>query len=137
MTQPSSGASASAAAPAATEPTVLATGTFISHEHPTSGTARILQLADGTRVLRLENLQTSNGPMLEVWLANAPVKDGIDGWRVFDSAPHISLGDLKGNVGDQNYMIPAEVNLADYTAVTIWCARFHVSFGAAALTANS
>ena len=128
---------AASPAPVSAEPTVLATGTFISHEHPTSGTVRVIQLSDGTRVLRLENLQTSNGPMLEVWLADAPVTDGIEGWRVFDGAKHISLGDLKGNVGDQNYVIPADVSLADYSAVTIWCARFHVSFGAAALKTQS
>lgn len=130
-------AEAAPAASAPAEPTVLAEGTFISHEHPTSGTVRILELADGTRVLRLENLQTSDGPMLEVWLADAPVIDGVDGWGVFDDGAHVSLGALKGNVGDQNYMIPADVDLADYNAVSIWCARFHVSFGAAELTAAS
>jgi hypothetical protein len=46
----------------------------------------------------------------------------------------VSLGDLKGNKGNQNYPIPADVDLADYTAVSIWCERFAVSFGAAELT---
>ncbi len=69
-----------------------------------------------------------------MWLTDAPVKEGVAGWRVFDDGRHVSLGELKGNRGSQNYPIPADVNLADYTSVSIWCDRFDVSFGAAALT---
>src|SRR5690348_4406902 len=43
-----------------TEPVELATGTFISREHETTGTARILRLADGQTILRLEGFETSN-----------------------------------------------------------------------------
>jgi len=113
---------------------VLSEGTFISHEHSTSGTAMILELADGTRVLRLEDLQTSDGPQLEVWLTDQPVIDGVDGWGVFDDGAYESLGPLKGNVGNQNYKIPAGVDLEDLSSVSIWCVRFSVSFGAAELT---
>lgn len=111
----------------------LATGTFVSQEHDTGGKVRILALPDGSRVLRLEGLDTSNGPDLRVWLTDAPVKQGIAGWRVFDDGAHISLGKLKGNKGDQNYQLPADVDLAKYSSVSIWCNRFDVSFGAAKL----
>jgi hypothetical protein len=114
--------------------TVLASGMFISHEHATTGRAQIVQGSDGTRYLRLENLDTSNGPLLKVWLSDAPVISGSAGWRVFDDSPHIDLGPLKGNKGSQNYPLPAGVELNRYRTVSIWCARFHVSFGAAALT---
>lgn len=121
-------------APAPVAPTVLATGSFISHEHPTTGTVRILQLADGSRVLRLEDLSTSDGPQVEVWLSNAPVIEGTDGYRVFDNGTSVSLGPLKGNIGNQNYAIPADLDLSKFSSVSLWCARFHVSFGAAKLT---
>ncbi|PSJ24810.1 electron transporter [Streptosporangium nondiastaticum] len=111
----------------------LATGELISHEHRTSGSVRILQLPDGSRVLRLEHLDTSNGPDVKVLLSDAPVKPGEDGWRVFDDGAHRSLGSLKGNKGDQNYVVPADVDLSRYTSVSIWCDRFDVSFGATAL----
>lgn len=117
-----------------TEPTTLATGEFISHEHGTAGTVRILELPDGSRVLRIENLDTDNGPDLKVWLADAPVIDGPSGWFVFDDGEYVDLGSLKGNKGSQNYAIPADVDLTDLTSVTIWCDRFSVSFGAAELT---
>jgi hypothetical protein len=71
---------AAAPAPAPTSPgkkpkkaTVISKGTFISHEHGTEGSAKVIQLADGTRVLRIENLDTSNGPDLKVWLSDADV----------------------------------------------------------------
>ncbi len=134
--------------PAAAEPTpaestpeeprpervVTAEGDFISHEHGTTGQARIITLADGGRVLRLVDLDTSNGPDLKVWLAAAPVLEGEDGWFVFDDDEYLDLGALKGNKGSQNYPIPDGVDISNLTSVTIWCDRFSVSFGAAALT---
>jgi len=113
--------------------TVTAQGAFISHEHPTAGTARIITLEDGSRVLRLVGLDTDNGPDLKVWLAAAPVLEGRDGWFVFDDDEYLSLGPLKGNKGNQNYPIPADADISDLTSVTIWCERFSVSFGAAEL----
>ncbi len=122
------------AAAAAAAPTTILSGQFISHEHDTQGTARVLETADGQRVLRLEGLRTSNGPDLKVWLSDAPVLPGTDGWFVFDDGEYVDLGALKGNVGNQNYAIPADVDLTDLSSVTIWCDRFNVSFGAAELT---
>lgn len=113
--------------------TVTAEGTFISHEHPTAGKARIITLEDGSRVLRLVGLDTDNGPDLKVWLAAAPVIEGRDGWFVFDDDEYLSLGALKGNKGNQNYPIPDDADISDLTSVTIWCERFSVSFGAAEL----
>ena len=135
------GSAANSNADATTEPsaeetpkrTVTAEGTFISHEHPTAGTARIITLEDGSRVLRLVGLDTDNGPDLKVWLAAAPVIEGRDGWFVFDDDEYLSLGALKGNKGNQNYPIPDDADISDLTSVTIWCERFSVSFGAAEL----
>jgi hypothetical protein len=110
-------------------PVELASGTFVSREHETRGTARILQLPDGRVVVRFEGFETSNGPVLVVWLSrNAATGD--DG--AFDD-DHVDLGPLKGNVGDQNYDVPAGVDAPAYTSVVVWCDRFDVSFGAADL----
>ncbi|MFJ7217464.1 DM13 domain-containing protein [Amycolatopsis sp. NPDC098790] len=116
------------------QPAELASGTLISHEHRTTGTVRILRAADGSLVLRLENLETSSGPDVHVWLTDAPVKPGKDGWGVFDDGKHADAGKLKGNKGNQNYPLPAGTDLAGYTSVSLWCDRFDVSFGAAELT---
>jgi hypothetical protein len=142
---PASSAPATAGAPApetpstarsaAAVPIVLRSGRLISHEHTTSGRALVLQLPDGSRVLRLEGLDTSDGPDLRVWLTDAPVLEGPDGWHVFDDGRYLDLGELKANRGDHNYVIPPGTDLDQYSSVSIWCRRFTVSFGAAALAA--
>ncbi|UIX35622.1 DM13 domain-containing protein [Streptomyces sp. GQFP] len=114
-------------------PDTLAGGELISHEHATSGTVKLVRLVDGSHVVRLENFDTSNGPDLRVWLTDAPVKEGMAGWRVFDDGEYVSLGRLKGNKGSQNYAVPEDVDLSRYSSVSIWCDRFDVSFGAAEL----
>jgi len=44
----------------------------------------------------------------------------------------INIGTLKGNIGNQNYMLPADL---DFTAgsIVIWCEQFSVLFSAATL----
>ncbi|WP_327354529.1 DM13 domain-containing protein [Streptomyces sp. NBC_01304] len=128
----SPGSSSTPAEPAG--PQAVATGKFISHEHSTAGTVKILRLADGSHTLRLEGLDTSNGPDLHVWITDAPVKEGKAGWGVFDDGKYKSLGKLKGNKGDQNYALPGDLDVNEYSSVSIWCERFSVSFGAAALS---
>ena len=109
---------------------VLATGRLHSGEHHTVGTATVLLLADGRRVLRLTDFRTSNGPDVHVWLS-AAAGSASDG--TVRHAAHVDLGGLKGNVGNQNYAIPRDADLAGVRSVVIWCRRFHVTFGAAAL----
>lgn len=134
-TPPADPAPGASATPPPPGPTTLASGELISHEHPTSGTVRFVRLADGSHVVRLEGLDTSNGPDLHVWLTDAPVKEGRAGWHVFDDGAYVSLGKLKGNKGSQNYTVPEDVDPSRYTSVSIWCDRFDVSFGAAELAA--
>ncbi|MBW0111210.1 DM13 domain-containing protein [Pseudonocardia sp. KRD-182] len=123
-----------AAAPVAPSgPVELARGELISHEHASSGAVVLLELSDGSRVLRLEDLETSDGPQLEVWLTDAPVIEGRAGWHVFDDGAHVELGELRGNIGSSNYPVPADADLDDLTSVSIWCDRFDVSFAAAEL----
>src|SRR6058998_94844 len=112
----------------------LVWGQFHSGAHETKGTATIFQLADGKKTLRLKNFETSNGPDVHVYLvAAADAKDN----DTVKTAGFVDLGSLKGNIGDQNYDVPANVDLAKYRAVTIWCARFNVNFGTAPLMSDS
>ena len=115
-----------------TEPAApLLRGQFHSVAHETRGTATVHQLADGRRFLRLTEFETSNGPDLRVWLVAVP--DATDDETV-KKAAYVELGKLKGNQGDQNYDVPADLDLTKYRAATIWCKRFSVNFGAAPLT---
>jgi hypothetical protein len=111
------------------EPEIVARGQFHSGEHTTTGEAQVLHLSDGRAFLRLEDLRTSNGPALRVWLTDV---DAAADDAAIDRSRHLDLGGLKGNIGDQNYPLPARLG-EEYRSVVIWCARFHVSFGAAPL----
>ena len=115
-------------------PTELAKGTFRSLAHDTKGAAALYKLPDGRRTLRLTEFATSNGPDVHVYLVGA--KDAPDNATV-QNAGFVDLGSIKGNVGDQNYDVPADTDLNKYQAVTIWCARFHVNFGTAPLMPGS
>jgi hypothetical protein len=130
---PETSASRPAASVAAPQAAVVRRGAFISHEHDTSGQARVVRKADGSHVLELVGLDTSNGPDLRVWLSDQPVRPGSGGWHVFDDGMWVELGRLKGNQGDQAYPIPAGTDLDRLESVTVWCKRFSVSFGAAEL----
>jgi hypothetical protein len=110
-------------------PRQLAAGQFKGYAHETQGNAGIYQV-NGKRVLRLTNFKTSNGPDVHVYLVAAP--DAMDDATVKNAA-FIDLGSMKGNMGDQNYDVPADADLDKYRAVTIWCARFNVNFGTAPL----
>jgi hypothetical protein len=113
-------------------PKALATGRFHTVSHKSEGAATIHELPDGKRVLRLTQFKTSNGPELHVYLVAAD--DAKDNATV-KNAGFIDVAPLKGNVGDQNYDLPADVDLGKYRAVTIWCRRFGVNFATAPLLA--
>jgi hypothetical protein len=113
--------------------TVLATGRFHSVSHETSGVATIHQLSEGQRLVRLSAFETSNGPDVRVYLIAA--QDATDN-EIVTRAGFIDLGAMKGNKGDQNYEVPANVDLSQYQSVTIWCRRFGVNFATAPLTAQ-
>ena len=108
----------------------LESGTFYGVMHPTQGTATIYALGGGKRVLRFTHFRTSNGPDVHVYMVAADdVKDSPSVQR----AGFIDLGSIKGNEGDQNYTLGPDVDLSKYRAVSVWCKRFSINFGAAPL----
>ena len=90
--------------------------------HNAEGVAKIIQLADGTDILRLENFKATNGPDLYVYLSTDKTNADI-----------VNLGRLKGNIGNQNYLIPADTDMTKYNIALIWCRAFSVIFGSAQL----
>ena len=87
-----------------------------------NGTVSVLNDGSEQRFLRFENFESDNGPDLKVYLRA-------------ENGEFVSLGELKGNIGDQNYEIPADVDLTVFSTVEIWCERFGVGFGGAELLA--
>jgi hypothetical protein len=125
MARPTQGSTANPKPP--DDPQVLATGAFQSLEHETTGTASVVELGDGRLFLRFEDLRTSDGPDLRVYLSEIPASDD---WRAYGER-FIDLGALKGNIGNQNYSIPAGTDVSRFESAVIWCRRFTVGFGVA------
>ena len=91
--------------------------------HMASGQVKVLQIPDETQILRFENLDVTNGPDLYVYLAtDTTAKD------------FVSLGRLKGNMGNQNYPIPENIDFEKYNKVLIWCQAFSTLFGSSKLS---
>lgn len=128
---PSGDGAAAEGAPDA--PVVLAEGRFRSLEHETAGTARVVRLADGTRILRLQDLETSNGPDLRVIVTDRPISGD---WHVWDDGALVDLGPLKGNLGSSNYVIPDRLDLSRFRTAVVWCRRFSVGFGVASIAST-
>jgi len=61
-----------------------------------------------------------------VYLAKGPA-------TVSDVPDYESLGRLKGNVGDQQYDVPRDLDLGEYTHVVIWCRAFSAGIAQAPL----
>ncbi len=112
-------------------PTIVGQGQFVDADsfHQGSGQATIYRLPDGSHVLRFENFQVTNGPDLRVLLVRHPAPTGRD--EIMQD--YIDLGPLKGNIGNQNYEIPANVDVSEYQSVVIYCQPFHVIFSTASL----
>lgn len=113
--------------PSATE--VLAAGSFESLAHHAAGAAKLIRSQDGSTLLRFENFEVENGPDLRVYLSEAPA-DG-DEARLVEQ--FIDLGGLKGNIGNQNYALPGDVDPSNYRSAVVWCRRFSVGFAVARL----
>ncbi|OFI39706.1 hypothetical protein BIU82_01225 [Arthrobacter sp. SW1] len=128
MSDPGQAGPAPSATPAA--PRILSKGTFVSQEHPTTGTASLVKLPDGGLVLRLEKLASSDGPDVKVWLSN---QEAGGDWFKYRSGKWLDLGPVKATHGNQNYAIPAGSDISGLTTVVLWCDRFSVAFGSAAL----
>jgi Electron transfer DM13 len=122
-------AMAAARAPSSSAPrnVLLSAGRFESVRHEAEGQAQAIELARGGRVLTLTSFEVDNGPDLRVYLVAGPAtsEGEVDDFE--------DLGGLKGNIGNQQYEIPAEVNLDRYSTVVIWCRAFSVLFARAPL----
>ncbi len=117
---------------AAAVPEAVLAGSFVGAGdgiHNADGIAKLLAVHDDQsehRLLRLEDFRSTNGPDLYVYLSK-DAKSVSDGY--------VDLGRLKSNIGNQNYHIPDDADLAEYSYVLIWCKQFSVLFGYAELQA--
>ncbi len=107
-------------------PQLIASGQFTGVNdgiHNAQGVAKIIALADGKQLLRLEDFKATNGPDLHVYLATDKT-----------AQDYVELGNLKANIGNQNYEIPEGTDLSKYDTALVWCKQFSVLFGSAEIS---
>ncbi|MGF1516024.1 MAG: DM13 domain-containing protein [Elainellaceae cyanobacterium] len=134
-----SSADASGTSTPASEPAAAAgpvkSGAFAAAEHPTTGTAQIIQEGDQRYVELGDDFSTDPGPDLFVVLHQAndffsiasPPAYGIE------EGSYASIAPLEQVSGAQRYLIPDSVDVDEYGSVAIWCRQFNATFGAANL----
>ncbi len=117
---------------AAPQPERLREGQFRGADnfHRGSGTATIFRTPDDKLVLRLTDFMVTNGPALSVLLSSSPAPASSQ-----QLGDYIDVGALKGNIGNQNYEVPAGTDLSAYNSVVIYCVPFRVVFATATLPA--
>lgn len=93
-------------------------GTVRPASHSASGRAAVV-LTAGKRVLTLRGFRISPGPKVRVYLVPRAVSGDGDVRKSFKD-----LGTLKGSKGNQQYRIPAGVDLRRYCSVVFWCVPF-------------
>lgn len=112
-------------------PMLISGGSFSSLGHHTEGKAQLFKGAQGY-ILRFSGFSTSNGPDVRVYLTE---KAGTDSAAI-NAGKFLDLGTIKGNIGDQNYALPASFDPAKFQGVSIWCKRFAVNFAGASLLSS-
>lgn len=100
---------------------VLASGEFstIDALHWGKGAATIYEFAD-RRILRFEGFSSARGGDVRVYLSRDPqprnaLELGVD---------FLNLGRLKGNIGNQNYILPQNHDLSVYRSAVVYCKQF-------------
>ena len=115
---------------------MVATGAFRDADgaHKGRGNAVLVALPGGAHEIQLSAFQVTNGPDLEVWLSAHPDPEKS---ADVSGSEWVSLGQLKGNVGDQAYAVPAGTDVSNFKSVVIWCEQFGVLFSPATLSPGS
>ncbi|HVM05855.1 MAG TPA: DM13 domain-containing protein [Acidimicrobiales bacterium] len=112
--------------------TLVGAGPFSPVEMEGKGTARLYELADGTRLVRFEDdFEVSTNTDLFVWLSEAEAPKTSE---EAVASPFVQLGNLKSTLGSQNYVVPAGVPTDKVRSVVIWCAPVAIAYAMAPLT---
>jgi hypothetical protein len=126
---------ATAAEPTSTNvPKVIGQGHFQDGDsfHKGSGSATLYAGPNGGYLLRFEDFIVTNGPDLHVLLSTNPLPTHHDSLGTY-----LDLGQLKGNIGSQNYTLPAGSDVGQFKSVVIYCLPFQVIFATATLESES
>ena len=104
----------------------LPSGNFIKKKKKLKGGWEVVQRDGNTYIKFADDFSASKGPDLKVFLSPLSVADAT-GKTAAEGA--LNIGELQKTKGAQEYLVPAEVNIADYSSVLVHCEKFSVLWG--------
>ena len=118
---PTAGAQTEAGVEAVQE--ALPSGTFVKKKKSLAGGWEVVERDGNTYIVFSDDFKTSNGPDLKVFLSPTDIAS-VTGKTATDGS--INIGELQKTKGAQEYLIPAEINLADYSSVLVHCEKYSI-----------
>ena len=104
----------------------LPSGTFIKKKKKLKGGWEVVQRDGQTFIKFADDFSAAKGPDLKVFLSPLSVADAT-GKTAAEGA--LNIGELQKTKGAQEYLVPADVNIADYSSVLVHCEKFSVLWG--------
>jgi hypothetical protein len=103
-------------------------GTWVNKQYKIKGAWEI-ENRDGQTIIRFKDgFKTKGGPDLKVFLSKKDIKD-VNGKNATSDSVFISK--LKSKKGNQEYVLPAGIDINDYASLLIHCEAFSVLWGGA------
>ena len=112
------------------ESSPVARGRFYKIDVRGAGRAELYRVSGGRHALRMEGFATEPNPSLVVWVSEASAPRTTR--EAFD-APHVEVRALKSTLGDQNYLLPSDVEPGRVRSVVVWNKPSRVAYTAATL----
>ena len=104
---------------------------------PLSGTWEIVEREEGERVLKLnEDFRARRGPDLKIFFSKLPL-NRISDYNADSKSYAIKIGNLKAFKGEQEYILPATLDLEEYTTWVVHCERYSHLWDGAELIADA
>lgn len=104
----------------------LASGGWVKKSYSIDGGWKIIQRDDQRLIVFDDEFKTKKGPDLKVYLSKLPI-DSIRDSEVEGSS--IKISPLISNKGSQEFMIPDNVDLSEYSSVLVHCEAYSHLWG--------
>ncbi len=109
---------------------LLGTAEVYDVDRDGEGTAKIYEMPDGTRLIRLEDFFVSINSDLELRLSESTGPKSTDEAA---NAPFKLIAPLKATVGSMNYEVPRDIDISKYQSIVIWCEITRNAYAAASI----
>lgn len=105
-------------------------GDLVKKRKTLKGSYEIVQREGARYVVFSDDFKAAKGPDLKIFLSPTNIAQ-VDGKTAINGS--INLGELQKTTGAQEYRIPDDVDLANFSSVLVHCEQYSVLWGGADL----